>query len=251
MKSHFFERTLGILILPLFWFISQDLLSLMSPILFPSLSDVSRRLFTILQNGSLASDFIYTVCRWLIGFSLGVIAGVVFGLFLGVSETAKRISEFPVEFMRSMPVTAIFPLFLIIFGIGDESKIAMAFTPTFLLMTVNTMYGVAYAEPLRRKMAKVFGASRWQIFTKIVAKDALPQIFVGLRLSLAQSLIVTVVSEMFIGTDFGLGQRVYDSYLTNSITTLYALLIVLGTLGYLANRVMLFTEKRILFWTGK
>ena len=71
------------------------------------------------------------------------------------------------------------------------------------------------------------------------------------RLSLAQSLIVTVVSEMFIGTDFGLGQRVYDSYLTNSVSTLYALLIVLGTLGYLANRLMVMGERRLVFWAGR
>ena len=104
----------------------------------------------------------------------------------------------------------------------------------------------------RRKMAAVFGASKFQIFRLIIIiMDALPQIFVGLRLALAQSLIVTVVSEMFIGTDFGLGQRVYDSYLTNSVTTLYALLIVLGVIGYGANKLLVFLESRIVFWTGK
>jgi NitT/TauT family transport system permease protein len=189
--------------------------------------------------------------RWAIGFSLGVSTGILLGLILGLSTRLRSFFEFPLEFCRSLPITAIFPLFLIVFGIDDPSKIAMAFTPTFLLMAVNTSYGVLLTDPTRRRMAAVFGATRFQTFGKIIVMDALPQVFVGLRLALTQSLIVVVVSEMFIGTDYGLGQRVYDSYLTNSVSTLYALLIVLGVIGYLFNRVLLFAEARFVFWAGK
>lgn len=241
----------GALLLPLCWWLAADLLQLTSPMLLPPLLSVSDRLWRIVSNGSLGVDLGFTTYRWLVGLSLGVIAGVIAGLLLGLSTRLRRLFDFPVEFLRCMPITAIFPLFLIVFGIGDSSKIAMAFTPTFLLMVVNTTYGVTLADPTRRRMAEVFGASRFQIFWRVVSMDALPQIFVGLRLSVAQSLIVTVVSEMFIGTDYGLGQRVYDSYLTNSVTTLYALLIVPGVIGYSANKLLVLIESRAVFWTGK
>ena len=74
----------------------------------------------------------------------------------------------PIEFFRAMPVTAIFPLFLLFFGLGDGSKIAMAFFPTFLLMLINTYYGVVLASPERRNMAVVFGATPTQVFKYIV-----------------------------------------------------------------------------------
>lgn len=241
----------GVLLIPTAWFIAADLLELSSPVLLPSLGSVGRRLVALISDGAMFSDISATLCRWFYGFSLGVICGVLIGLLLGMSVKLRKIFEFPLEFLRSMPVTAIFPLFLIVFGIGDPSKIAMAFTPTFLLMVVNTTYGVTLSDPTRRRMAVVFGANAWQVFRTIIAMDALPQIFVGLRLALAQSLIVTVVSEMFIGTDFGLGQRVYDSYLTNSVTTLYALLIVLGVIGYTANKLLLLLEARFVFWSGR
>lgn len=241
----------GFLLLPSVWWLSADILQIASPLLLPSLKTVIERLFTMVIQGSFFDDLIVTLYRWVIGFSAGISCGVLVGLILGLSTRLRRLLEFPMEFIRSMPITAIFPLFLIVFGIGDPSKIAMAFTPTFLLMVVNTTYGVLLSDATRRRMASVFGATRLQIFRFIVVMDALPQIFVGLRLALAQSLIVVVVSEMFIGTDYGLGQRVYDSYLTNSVPTLYALLVILGVVGYLLNKLLLIIESSFIFWTGK
>lgn len=241
----------GFLLLPSIWWLSADILQIASPLLLPPLKAVVERLFTMVIQGSFFDDLTATLYRWVIGFSTGISCGVLVGLILGVSSRLRRLLEFPMEFIRSMPITAIFPLFLIVFGIGDPSKIAMAFTPTFLLMVVNTTYGVLLSDATRRRMASVFGATRLQIFRFIVVMDALPQIFVGLRLALAQSLIVVVVSEMFIGTDYGLGQRVYDSYLTNSVPTLYALLVVLGVVGYLLNKLLLVVESSLIFWTGK
>lgn len=239
------------ILLPMIWLLSADIFKLASPLLLPPLWLVVERLFALLAHGAFLDDLLATIYRWAIGFCSGITCGVLVGLLLGISSRLRRLFEFPLEFMRSMPITAIFPLFLIVFGIGDPSKIAMAFTPSFLLMVVNTTYGVLLSDPTRRRMASVFGATRFQIFRLVVIMDALPQIFVGLRLALTQSLIVVVVSEMFIGTDHGLGQRVYDSYLTNSVSTLYALLIVLGVIGYVLNKLFLVLESRLIFWTGK
>jgi sulfonate transport system permease protein len=241
----------GVLLLPVLWLIVADWGHFVSPLLLPSFTDVLTRLWEMLRDGELLPDLLATLQRFAIGFSLGAICGILGGLILGVSNTLYRMFELPIEFFRSLPVTAIFPLFLIVFGIGDEAKIAMAFLPTFLLLLVNTSYGVRQASPERRRMAKAFGANRWQVFWTVICYEALPQIFIGLRLALAIALVVTVVSEMFIGTELGLGQRVYDSYLTNSVSTLYALLLTLGIFGYLLNKLAVFCEHKIVFWAGK
>lgn len=243
--------TLGTLVLLLGWFLVADVFHLVTPLLLPKLGQVGWRLAEILVSGEVSADLINTIYRWFCGFVLGAGSGAALGLLLGVIPPLYRSLEFPLEFLRALPVTALVPLFLIIFGIGDTAKIAIAFLPTFLLTTVHTRYGVVLATPERRYMARVFGATNWQVFSKIVAPDALPQIFIGLRLALSLSLIAVVVSEMFIGSELGIGQRIYDSYLTNAMPTLYSLIVIVGLLGYGLNKVMLLFERRFVFWTGR
>jgi NitT/TauT family transport system permease protein len=250
-RSSRFDFLIGFVLLGGAWFVAADLCHIANPLLLPPVKEIIIRLWQITMNGSLARDLAATMCRWAQGFAWGVVLGTLVGLGLGVMPGLYRIVEGPIEFLRAMPVTAIFPLFLMIFGIGDGSKIAMAFLPTFLLMLINASYGVLHASRDRRRAAQVFGASHWQIFRYVVFFEALPQIFIGLRLAVSLSLIVTVVSEMFIGTDTGIGQRIYDSYLTNSVTTLYALLLVLGLVGYALNKVSMEVEKRCVSWAGR
>ncbi len=233
------------------WISIADLGQFINPLLVPSLKDVITRLFELAQQETLLLDSVYTLSRFSIGFGLGVLCGVLCGLMFGMVPKFYEMFELPLEFLRAMPVTALFPLFLILFGIGDQAKVAMAFLPTFLLLTVSTAAGVRQVDSARRRMAFVFGATPFQIFRLIVIYDALPNICTGFRLALSLSLVVTVVSEMFIGTDIGLGQRVYDSYLTNSVPTLYALLLVLGMAGYVLNKAAILFERRFVCWAGK
>lgn len=242
---------LGCLMLAGVWLAVADVGRLTSPLILPPLTEVLLRLTELSHQETLALDLGYTLWRWSLGFALGVFLGVTGGLVLGVSSTLYRVFEFPLEFLRAMPVTALFPLFLLIFGIGDEAKVAMACLPAGLLLCVSTAAGVRQSDQARLRMARVFGATRLQIFRSVVLFEALPSICTALRLALSLSLVVTVVSEMFIGTDIGLGQRVYESYLTNSIESLYALLLVLGVVGYGLNKVALLLERRFVFWTGR
>jgi ABC-type nitrate/sulfonate/bicarbonate transport system permease component len=245
------QRWSGTILCVLTWFLITDLLKLVSPLLLPSLQSVTVRLFETLIHGEVLLDLYATTYRWVYGFSSGALCGTILGLCLGVTPYLYRAFELPLEFLRALPVVALFPLFLMLFGIGDEAKIALAFVPTFLVLLINAFYGVSNSAPERRRMAKAFGATSLQSFFRITCFEALPQIFIGLRLALSLSLIATVVSEMFIGTEFGFGQRIYDAYLMNAPTTLYAHILILGTLGYLMNKLLLVLEHRYIFWAGR
>lgn len=217
----------------------------------PAPAEVFSRLGEILQSARFIDDLFSSVWRWLGGYILGCAVGIPVGLLLGTSQSLYSTLEFPLEFFRSLPVTAVFPLFLLVFGIGDGSKIAMVFTATVFVVILNSAYGVANSTQARVKMARVFGATQWQVFRYVVALEALPQVLVGMRTTLSLSLIVVIVSEMFIGTQFGLGQRVFESYQRNAIVDLYALLLVIGMLGYLSNRVFVSVERRYVDWAGQ
>jgi ABC-type nitrate/sulfonate/bicarbonate transport system permease component len=169
--------------------------------------------------------------------------GTPIGLILGVSDTLGRSTSVILDFFRSLPVTAVFPLFLILFGVGSETIVAMIFFATVFIVIMHAMYGVRSTPDSRRQMAKSFGATEVQIFLHIRSIEAAGQVLIGARTALSLSLIVAIVSEMFIGSNQGLGQRLYLSYQRQSLDDMYAIVLVVGALGYFANRLFVLVER--------
>ena len=238
-----------VLLLALWFAVSE--LGLAPALLVPSPGAAFGSLYTLLITGDLLPDIGASLWRWAAGYALGCAIGMPIGLLIGSSPAVYR-SSFPLlDFLRSLPVTALFPLFLLLFGIGDSSKIAMAFAATVFVVILNSAYGVLQAKQSRIRAAKVFGASRQQIFRWVIFFEALPQTLVGMRTALSLALIVVIVSEMFIGTQVGLGQRIFDAYTVNLTEELYAVLLLTGFLGYIMNRLFVSAERRIVFWAGQ
>ena len=238
------------IILIFLWF-ALSYLHLVSPLLLPSPVSTVKRLLEVLFSGDLIPDIKATGYRWASGYALGILAGVPIGITLGLSKRLYESVEFLLDFFRSLPVTALFPLFLLAFGIGDGSKIAMVFASAIFVIILNSAYGVQHATKTRIKMAKSFGATDWQIFRMIVFFESLPGTLVGMRVALSLSLIVVIVSEMFIGTKFGLGQRIFDAYSRNYVAELYAVVLFIGIIGYLLNKIFVRFEQRVVFWAGR
>ena len=100
-------------------------------------------------------------------------------------------------------------------------------------------------------MAKALKASRWQTFSKVVFPAALPEISAGLRVSLSIGLIVTIGSEMILGANFGLGKRVLDASMVYNMSEMYAIIILVGLLGYFSNKLFVLIEEKVIHWRGK
>lgn len=251
-------RRLGWLLLPLFgplclilaWYLVSHA-RLVEPLLLPHPGVVFRRMGYLITSGNINPDLAATLQRWLAGYGLGCLAGIPTGLVIGASAWRFRAVFSLVDFFRSIPVTALFPLFLLLFGIGESSKIAMAFVGTVVVVLLNSAYGVLQATKTRVRAARVFGASGWQVFRHVLFFEALPQTVIGMRTAISLALIATVLSEMFIGTRHGLGQRVFDAYTVNLTDELYAVVLFTGALGYVTNFVFGKFERVVLFWTGK
>jgi ABC-type nitrate/sulfonate/bicarbonate transport system permease component len=236
-------------VLLIWWTIS--ITGIVSPLLLPPPLAVGQNLTSLLLNGTLNNDISSTVYRFAIGYIGGVISGIPIGLLMGMSRLSYQLLEFPVDFFRSIPVTALFPLFLLCFGIGDASKIAMVWMAVIFIIIVNAAYGVIQAPKKRLQMARSFRANRLQIFRDIIIWESIPQIVVGMRIALSTALIVVIVGEMFIGTQYGIGQRLYDAYSKSLTEELYSMILIVGTIGYLANKLFLLAEQKLLFWVGK
>ena len=213
---------------------------------FATLADTSTNIVT----GNMMEDFWYTFERVFYAFALATITGVPVGIVLGVNEKVYRSVEFIIDFFRSTPATAMFPLFLLLFGLGDFSKIAVAAFAGWLIVVFNVAYGVMNARRTRMLAAKSMGASPLRIFFDVIFFETLSQTFVGVRTGISIALVVIIVAEMFIGATDGLGHRIIDAQISYNLTDMYGSILVTGAMGYGLNVLFLAIEKRLVHWSG-
>lgn len=218
--------------------------------LLPRPSKVFRSLWTLLQSGEILPHFVATILRMTAGYGLAAVAGVLIGLLLGAFRTIYESFTAVLDFFRSTPVTTLYPVFVLLFGVKHLSKIAMVFWACFFVIVLNTAYGAIQAGKVRAQMARLYGASRFQVFRWVTFYDALPQTVIGLRVAISYALIVEILCEMFMGSQYGLGQRVTEAYTTYAIESLYAVILITGILGYLLNRLFIFAESSVVPWVN-
>jgi NitT/TauT family transport system permease protein len=222
-----------------------------SPLVLPRPGEVVQSLSVLLLQGGIFRDAGWTLFRAAGGFLLGTFAGVVLGVAAGTFRTFHRLIEFPVDFLRSLPTVTMVPLFMLMLGLGLRGVVAIIAFPCCWLVTINTLYGVQHSSPVRREMAVVFRLSRVRRFFFVTIPDALPSIAASLRLSVAVSLHVAIIAEMFMGSQTGIGRRIYDSHMLLRVADMYALILVTGTIGYAINRLFVQAERRVVFWRRK
>lgn len=204
-----------------------------------------------IATGDVLTDFWFTSVRVFYSFIIAAIIGVPLGIVLGANDKVYRSVEFIIDFFRSTPATAMFPLFLLLFGLGDFSKIAVASFAALLVIVFNTAYGVMNARQTRILAARSMGASKLRIFIDVIFYETLPQTFIGLRTAVSLALVVIIVAEMFIGANDGLGHRIIDAQISYNLTDMYGSILVTGALGYSLNVFFLIIEKHLVHWSGK
>ncbi len=239
---------------PVLLFIVWDMVvrfGFIKPILLPAPADTITSLINGLAGGPLLKDFLVTLWRTCQAFLIAAVVGVPLGVVLGSNERTYRSVEFLVDFFRSTPSSALIPLFMMIFGVSDINKVAIAAFGAFLLVVFNSAYGVINARKQRVMAARVMGASRWQIFKDVLIWESLQPSFVGLRSAVSMALVIVIVAEMFIGSDSGLGNRIINSQQVMNVRDMYAAILAAGAMGYTLNVLFLMAERRIVHWSGR
>ncbi len=181
------------------------------------------------------------------GFFLGAIPGIVLGVIMGMNRTVRVALDPVISAVYVLPKIAILPLVMLIFGIGETSKIVVVAISSFFLVLINTTVGVRDIEPIFFEAAKNYGAGRWQLFWHVIIPGALPVIFAGLRLSLGTALIVIIAAE-FIAATYGLGYLIWFSWQTLLIEKMFAGLVVIMILGALFTGGLQFVEHKLMPW---
>ena len=181
------------------------------------------------------------------GFLLGSIPGIVLGVVMGMNRTIRVAIDPVVSAVYVLPKIAILPLIMLIFGIGEMSKIVIVGIASFFLVLINTTAGVRDIEPIFFEAGRNYGANRRQMFWHVIIPGALPIIFTGLRLSLGTALIVIIAAE-FVAAKHGLGYLIWFSWQTLLTENMFAGLVIVMILGALFTSGLQVIEKWLMPW---
>jgi NitT/TauT family transport system permease protein len=181
------------------------------------------------------------------GFFVGAVPGILLGVAMGRNRTIRVALDPVVSAIYVLPKIAILPLVMLVFGIGEVSKIVIVAIASFFLVLINTTVGVRDIEPIFIEAGKNYGANRRQMFRHIIIPAALPIIFSGLRLSLGTSLIVIIAAE-FVAANYGLGYLIWFSWQTLLTENMFAGLVVIMILGALFTSGLQAVERRLMPW---
>jgi ABC-type nitrate/sulfonate/bicarbonate transport system permease component len=198
-------------------------------------------------SDSVFEDMLPSIGRVLGGWVLAAVLGIAIGTALGRSRTGMQYVGSLFAFFRTLPSPALVPVFILLFGIDNSMKLALIVFGSIWPVLLNTVDGVRSVDPVKTEVARSFGTPRAQWVAMVVLPAALPKIFAGLRLSLAISVILMVVSEM-VGVTNGIGYQLTYAQSQFDPTTMWAWIVLLGIIGYGLNVALLAVERRALRW---
>jgi ABC-type nitrate/sulfonate/bicarbonate transport system permease component len=214
---------------------------------WPPVTRILQAWFADLLNGSLGSNLLATFWRQMLGYWLAVALGVSVGLAMGYYRIAYNLMEPLIEIFRPIPGPAYLPVLVLFVGIGDEMKVVLILVASLFPIVLNTYSGVRSIDPVQFDTARTLGLTTPQTLREIVVPAALPQILTGMRISLAISLILAILSEMIVSNN-GLGYFTLLSERTFKVPDMYAGIFTLALFGYALNRLFLLGEARLIRW---
>jgi NitT/TauT family transport system permease protein len=242
-------RTLSVLS-PLTLLVLWEILSSLHAIDVRLLSCPSKILQTMIPlvlSGELLYNTWVSVQRILWGFLAGATPGILLGISMGLSPFIRSAVEPMITATYPIPKLALMPLILLIFGLGETSKIFTIAIGVFYLVVINTMAGVLDIDKIYLDVAKNFGASRKNFYLTVALPGALPMIFAGLKLGMGMALILIVAAELS-AAKAGVGYMIWRAYDMFDIEQMFVALITLSVLGYVFSLLLDLIERMALPW---
>lgn len=200
-----------------------------------------------LTTGNIGVHIWATLYEIFVGFVIGCLGGLIFGYILAKSPLLERLFTPYILLAQTAPKISLAPLFLLWFGLGASSKIALVILVVFFPIMVNMVVGIRSVEKNMQDLLHILKANRWQRFISVEIPFSLPAIMSGVKVSTTYAITGAVIGEM-IGAKEGLGYMVIlgsETYNINLILTAVLLLSAMGLIFYLLSE---FVEKKLLHW---
>ncbi|MGG2994819.1 ABC transporter permease [Paenibacillus macerans] len=222
---------------------------LYGPEVVPGPADTAAGALELLRDGSLPKYIGISFYRVFSGWTLGSLIAIPLGILIGKVDFIRRFAEPLLNFIRFIPPIAFITLFLVWFGIGEQSKIALILYATLFIVIMNTLTGVLAVEEDKIRAARSMGASEWQIVRHVIVPATAPYIFTGVRLAMGTSYMAIVGAEM-IAANEGVGYLIWNSRLFFRTDWIFVGLLSLGLMGFATDRLFGWFGRRVLWRYG-
>jgi ABC-type nitrate/sulfonate/bicarbonate transport system permease component len=214
---------------------------------FPAPSNVIRHLVEMVGTGDLWRHLAASLYRLIVGFFVGCVPAIVIGLAIGLYRPVRAALDPLISATYPIPKSSLLPLILLIFGLGESSKIAMVAIGVFYPVVINTAAGVRQIAPIFLDVGHNFGASRFNMFRTVALPGALPLIMTGVKLGAGMGLVLIAIAEM-VGAKSGLGYMIWNAWELFDVQTMYVGLFVIAIIGFLLNTGFDMLERVIVPW---
>jgi ABC-type nitrate/sulfonate/bicarbonate transport system permease component len=214
---------------------------------FPAPSTILAALWRMLLSGELIEHILISLQRISIGFLLGGVPAVLIGIAMGISRPVRALIDPLITATFPIPKSAILPFILLIFGLGELSKVVMVAIGVFFPIAINTTAGVLQIPSIYRDVGKSFNASHWDTFRTIALPGALPFIMTGIKLGAGLALILIAVAEM-VGAKSGIGYMIWSAWETFAVAKMYVGLFVIALIGFGVSLVLHEVERWVIPW---
>ncbi len=215
--------------------------------LFPAPSQVFARLVELTASGVLGENFLISLGRAFAGLLWGAGLGLVVGLVVGFSRFAESTLDPTLQMLRTVPLIAVTPLFILWFGFGEASKVILIAVGAFFPIYVNTFLGVRGVDRKLFEVASTLGFTPWQRLRLVILPGALPNILLGLRLSIGMAWLCLVVAEL-MGATSGIGYLIQNARSLLDTATVMVGVVIFAAVGKLSDSLVRVLERRTLRW---
>ncbi|CAM5521735.1 ABC transporter permease [Streptomyces griseomycini] len=222
-------------------------LALVDRTFLPPFSEVAQAWWGLAADGQLADNARASLVRSFSGFGLAVVVALPLGLLIGWYRPVADLLGPLLEVFRNTAALALLPVFVLLLGIGETSKISIVVYACTWPILLNTISAVRTVDPTLLKLAKSMGLSAPRLFQKVVLPASVPVMFTGIRLAGAVSILVLVAAEM-IGAKAGLGYLINSSQYNFAIPQMYAGIITISAVGVAFNQCLVAVERRLSSW---
>ncbi|MGE7759091.1 ABC transporter permease [Peribacillus sp. NPDC097895] len=242
----FVKQTVAIFLLLVLWEVAPRI-GLVDSTFFPPFSKVAEGWWGLVISGDLYAHFQASIRRSFFGFGLAILIAIPLGLIIGWYPLANELLNPVLELFRNTAALALLPVFILLLGIGETSKVTIVlFACTFPIL-LNTINAVRNVDPLLIKSAKSMGLPSYKLFYKVILPASIPTIFTGIRMAGTASILVLIAAEM-VGAKEGLGYLINYAQMNFQIPQMYAGIITISLLGFILNYLLVSLERKFSSW---
>ncbi|MHB8277903.1 MAG: ABC transporter permease [Candidatus Humimicrobiaceae bacterium] len=234
----------SIIFLLLIWYFLLN--KLVEELYWPKLISVIDSL--VQMKSTILTNIWASTYRTVLGYLLGSVLGIVTAYLMSWNRWFYAFITPYIEVIRPIPALALIPFFLLWFGIGDLGKILMIAMGTFVIMVINTQEGIRQLDTVYIKAAKILGANKWNIYKTIIFPGSLPAIMGGLRVNASFAFGMMIAAE-FLGAKSGLGLLIIIARRTMQTDVMLLVVIIIGLLAFLFDRLVLSIGRYVTRWT--